>query len=94
MLSDVSPEEIIKIADSETDDSECKSIQTVLTHVIGSGYGYAVIIRKYLDEKSDYKDEVLLNTVEEYLDELQHMFQFNVRLFADYPTIQLEEYDN
>ena len=75
----ISKEELIIIADRNTDDPECKSIQTVLTHVIESGYGYAVIIRKHFREKAEYKDGILLDSVAEYLEELQNMFQFNVQ---------------
>jgi len=90
----ISKEELNAIADKNTEDPECKSIQTVLTHVIGSGYGYAIIIRKHFGEKAEYKDGIMLDSVEEYIAELQRMFQYNVQLFEDYPTIPLEEYDN
>ena len=94
VISEVTPEELVKVADTTTKDPECKSIQTVLTHIIGSGYCYAVIIRKHFGEKAEYKDGIVLDSVAEYLEELQNMFQYNVQLFEDYPTIKLEEYDN
>jgi uncharacterized damage-inducible protein DinB len=94
VISEVTPEELVKIADTITEDPECKSIQTVLTHIIGSGYCYAVIIRKHFGEKAEYKDGIILDSIEEYLEELQNMFQYNVQLFEDYPKIKLEEYDN
>ena len=34
------------IRDSETDDENCRSIQTILTHVVGAGYGYAGMMRE------------------------------------------------
>lgn len=92
VISEVTPEELVKVADSETKDPDCKSIQTVLTHIIGSGYGYAVIIRNHFGEKEAYRDDIFFNTLEEYRLELQKMFQYNVQLFDDYPTIKLEEY--
>lgn len=92
VISEVTPEELVKVADSETKDPDCKSIQTVLTHIIGSGYGYAVIIRNHFGEKEVYRDDMFFNTLEEYCLELQKMFQYNVQLFDDYPTIKLEEY--
>ncbi len=92
VISDVTPEELVRVADTETKDPECKSIQTVLTHIIGSGYCYAVIIRKHFGENAEYKDVMFFNTLDEYRLELQKMFQYNVQLFDDYPTIKLEEY--
>jgi len=35
-----------EIRDSKTSDENCRSIQTIVSHVINSGYGYANYIRK------------------------------------------------
>lgn len=94
IIQGVSTEELMTIADVETKDPDCKSIQTVLSHIITSGYGYAIIIRKNFGENIDYKDDIAFNSVAEYQEELNNMFQFNVQLFEDYPTIKLEEYKN
>lgn len=51
-LSDVSQEEFLAVADKETDDPECVSIQTVMGHVINAGYGYVFYIRKKFDDPS------------------------------------------
>jgi hypothetical protein len=37
----------IKIVDSETKDDDCRSVQTIISHVINSGYGYANYIREW-----------------------------------------------
>lgn len=47
LLEIVSEENYIKIADSETQDSDCYSIHTIMNHVIHAGYGYANSIRHY-----------------------------------------------
>lgn len=94
IIQNISFEELTTIADELTKDPDCKSIQTVLSHVISSGYGYAIIIRKTLGENIDYKDGLIFNSVAEYQDELLKMFYYNVQLFEDYPNIQLEEYKN
>jgi len=94
VISPISKEELVTIADKTTEDPECKSIQTVLTHVISSGYYYAIVIRNYLGESINYKEGILLNSVEEYSVELQKMFQYNVQLFEDYPNIEVEVHDN
>ena len=94
IIQGISFEELTIIADELTKDPECKSIQTVLSHVITSGYGYAIIIRKTLGENIDYKDDLVFSSVAEYQDELLKMFHYNVQLFEDYPNIKLEEYKN
>ena len=46
ILEDVSDAEYEKIYDAKTKDEDCRSIQTVMRHMIGSGYSYADSIRK------------------------------------------------
>lgn len=94
LIQDMSIKELTVIADDYTKDPECKSIQTVLSHVISSGYGYVIVIRKTLGEIIEYKDDFIFDSVAEYQDELLKMFQFNVQLFEDYPNIKLEEHQN
>ena len=41
------PEDLYgRIADAETEDESCRSIQTVTTHVIAAGFGYANYLRE------------------------------------------------
>ncbi|MFY9557887.1 MAG: DinB family protein [Blastocatellia bacterium] len=47
LLRDISEEQFIQVLDSRTDDEQCRSVQTIITHVVGAGYGYADYIRKY-----------------------------------------------
>lgn len=85
--------ELTTIADPETQDPDCKSIQTILTHVIKAGYGYAIAIRKSLGAHIDYVENVVFDTVVDYQIALQSMFNFNIRLFDDFPNMKLEEHD-
>jgi uncharacterized damage-inducible protein DinB len=45
ILQKTSAEDYTRIADAETEDEDCRSIQTVMNHVVRSGYGYANCIR-------------------------------------------------
>lgn len=91
VISDISSVQLVKIIDTNTEDEDCKSIQTRLTHVVSAGYNYVIIIRKWLGETIDYKDKVLLNSIDEYSISFNDMFLFNVKLFNNYPNIQLYE---
>jgi uncharacterized damage-inducible protein DinB len=46
LLQSITDAEYETIADAETDDPDCRSIQTMMSHVINSGYGYADYIRE------------------------------------------------
>jgi uncharacterized damage-inducible protein DinB len=45
VLSSVSDEQFNRIVDTETKDEDCRSIQTIMRHVVRAGYGYANYIR-------------------------------------------------
>ena len=93
VIRTVTPEQLIAIADPETQDADCRSIQTILTHVVESGYTYVISIRKHLGELIDYRKKELLTTISGYENALDRMFEFNVQLFEDHPNLKLEEYD-
>ena len=91
IIENITPHELTSIVDPDTKDPDCRSIQTILTHVVRSGYNYIVEIRKWLGEEIDFVQIETLQTVEEYQDALLKMFQYNVQFFDDYPAIKLEE---
>ena len=45
ILSEITDEEYERIRDTNTKDEDCRSIQTIMTHVIRAGYGYAGYMR-------------------------------------------------
>ncbi len=45
LLQQTSEENFNRIVDTETKDLDCRSIQTIIGHVVGAGYGYADYIR-------------------------------------------------
>lgn len=91
LIEDVTDRELTQIVDRETQDPDCVSIQTILTHVVRSGYGYAIAVRKSLGEPLDYKERIKLGTTREYREALDQMFRYNEKLFEDYPNLVLEE---
>ncbi len=93
VIKDVSKNDLVKIVDFSTKDEDCKSIQTILTHVIQSGYTYVIEIRKWLGEKVEYKDKKLFLNVVEYEVALNKMFQCHENLFEDYPNLEMCEYE-
>jgi uncharacterized damage-inducible protein DinB len=90
-LNKVSNKDLITIVDEKTEDSDCKSIQTVLTHIVRSGYCYIIEIRKSLGEQINFVEKRTFNNVDEYQNELKKMFKYNEQLFEDYPNLRLEE---
>jgi len=94
VISNLTTSQLVKVVDNETTDEDCRSIQTILSHVVESGYAYVVEIRKSLGEDIKYMHKELLRSTEEYALALDQMFLYNEKLFQEYPTINLEDYDN
>lgn len=94
VLTTITSSELLAIVDDKTADEDCRAIQTVLTHVVRSGYGYATYIRRQQGESLDFPERILLNSIADYNDALDKMFAYNLQLFADYPNVALEVFDS
>jgi len=93
LLETISDTELLTVVDPTTKDPDCKSIQTILTHVVRAGYVYAMYVRKDQGEALDFRERLPLPSIAEYQKELQLMFQYNEFLFKDYPNLTLETFE-
>jgi len=89
VVEKVSSEELVKVIDAETENSACKSIQTILTHVSRAGHRYVVEARNVQGEENAFPEEKLFDTIEKYQTELDNMFKYTEKLFDDYPEMDL-----
>lgn len=94
LISDFTVNELTTIVDHVTSDSNCKSVQTVLAHVVSSGYAYAIDILQLSGEQAEYPDDILRNTISEYQKDLADFFIFTENIFKNIKDNQLEEFDN
>ena len=53
MVQNISEEDFARIADAETEDEDCRSVQTIMSHVVRAGYGYANYIREQFSMKAE-----------------------------------------
>lgn len=93
-IQGVSDKDLTEIVDTKTQDEDCRSIQTILTHVVQSGYTYMIEVRKWKGEKILYQEKEKLSNVKEYETALNNMFLSNEKLFQDYPNMNLCITDN
>lgn len=94
LLDTVSPEELITIVDKETKDSDCRSIQTILTHVIKAGYTYSIYTRRQLGEDIEIPARQELDSIAAYKESILKMFEYNVEMFDKYPDMKIEEFES
>ncbi len=62
VLAQTTEENFNRIVDTETKDDDCRSIQTIMTHVVGAGYGYADYIRTVFGIPSARPTDTVLAT--------------------------------
>jgi len=91
IFNGISDNDLIEIVDFKAEDDDCRSIQTVLTHVIQAGYTYVIEIRKWLGEEAQYINKEFFYSIKEYNLALDKMFAYNEKLFEDHPSVKLEE---
>jgi len=89
LLASVSDETISIIVDNETENPECRSIQTILTHLIKAGQWYNIEIRNALGENLKRPEPVIYDSVNEYREGLKAMFASSEKTFTAYPNADL-----
>jgi len=90
-ISPLNQDELIKVLDADTEDADCRSIQTILRHILQSGYGYIVEIDKYGGGTSQRKHYDLHQTCDEAILALKAMHFHNVQFFENNQHIPLYE---
>ncbi len=61
VVEQISDEEFERVVDSQTKDDDCRSVQTIMSHVVGAGYGYADYIREQFSVASSRPPKSLLS---------------------------------
>ena len=77
LLGRLSEAEFEVVHDRQTEDEECRSVQTVVNHVVRAGYGYANYLRAVFSAPSS-RTEVPLGTRTESLQQLEAMLAYTV----------------
>jgi len=92
LIQTVTPAQLVAIADPHTNNPDCRSIQTVLSHVVRAGYAYANYIRSHQGEQPVPKAGEILDFVATSSagEALTAMFQYTEKVFIDYPELPLE----
>ena len=82
LVGKVGDDEFEIVRDRQTQDEDCRSIQTVLRHVVRAGYGYASRIREAFGTESQ-RPEVPLGSGLESRNQLAEMMAFTEATLAD-----------
>ena len=69
LVEQIAETDAVKVVDPTTEDEDCRSVQTIMSHVVNAGYGYADLLRKSFDIPSTRPPKALLSP-REYLEQL------------------------
>ncbi len=70
--------DFVRIVDPQTSDENCRSIQTILAHVVSAGYGYADHIRPFFSISSTRPPKRLLSR-QESVAQLEAMLEYTAQ---------------
>lgn len=94
VIEPLSEPDLALIRDPRTEDPDCVSIQTILSHVVHSGYGYTVYMENFLGIASARPPKELLASAREYRLQLQEMHRYCCGFFERHHTgLTIEEND-
>lgn len=93
-ISDLNDKELITIVDTATENSGCESVQSIVAHVVCSGYAYATYIRRLFGDQADFRDEIFRNKISDYQKDIESFFIYTEDTFKNITDNQLEESDN
>lgn len=83
-------EEFARVVDSQTEDEDCRSVQTIMSHVVGAGYGYADYLRKQFSIESTRPQHRLLSR-QEALEQLEAALWYMVETLDGRWELSAEE---
>jgi uncharacterized damage-inducible protein DinB len=93
VIKPLASKEILVIRDDKTTNENCRSIQTILTHVVYAGYGYTNFIETHFGSKQERRSKKLFENAHEYIEDLKGMFDYCKIFFIEHSDIPLEEYN-
>nr|WP_294872796.1 DinB family protein [uncultured Pedobacter sp.] len=94
VIKGISDAELVEIKDPHTADSSCRSIQTILTHVVSSSYSYCVQIMVNREVLLERPQKYFRNSASAYIEDLDEAFSFNVQHLSTIKDAELEEFRN
>src|SRR5688500_9889274 len=78
LVEQISPDDFARIVDPLTEDDACRSVQTILSHVVNAGYGYADYLSAVFSVPSDRPPKKILSHPES-LEQLDAVLEYTAR---------------
>jgi len=93
VIEPISQLQLLKTIEPVSSNTDCISIQTILTHVTASMFSYAVYIENSIGLETIRPERLQFDEVAPYISRLQQAFKYNEDFFRSNPNITMEELD-
>jgi uncharacterized damage-inducible protein DinB len=78
LVEQIPEDDFVRVVDSQTEDDDCRSAQTIMSHVVRAGYGYADYIREQFSMESTRPQNKLLSH-QECLEQLDAALRYTAQ---------------
>ncbi len=78
LIERIPEDDFVRVVDSETKDEDCRSVQTIMSHVVRAGYNYADYIREQFAIASSRPQPRLLSQ-QESLEQLDAALRYTIQ---------------
>jgi uncharacterized damage-inducible protein DinB len=90
LIEQIPEDDFVRVVDSQTKDEDCRSVQTIMSHVVRAGYGYADYIREQLSIASTRPQPKLLSR-QESLEQLGAALRYTIETLEGRWEMSAEE---
>lgn len=92
IIQNIGEEKYLRIADEETDNEECRSIQTMMSHVVDAGFAYANDIRPVISMNVEpYQFKII--SYADFSGAIDKMVAYTIETLEDKWELSYEEMD-
>ena len=78
LVRQIPEDDFVRVVDSQTGDDDCRSVQTIMSHVVRAGYAYADYIREQFSIESNRPQNKLLSR-QESLEQLDAALRYTAQ---------------
>jgi uncharacterized damage-inducible protein DinB len=75
LVGPLAEEDVVRVVDPATEDEDCRSVQSIMSHVVNAGYGYADLLRRLFSIPSTRPPKALLSP-REFLEQLDAVLAY------------------
>jgi len=93
VIEPITQHQLLKTIEPESSNTDCISIQTILTHVTASMFSYAVYIENSIGLETIRPERLQFDQVAPYISRLREALKYNEDFFARNLNITMEEFD-